>query len=672
VKTLVAIGVAGVLVASCTPNSTPAAAVSPGATPTTLANGPLIDQASALSWDGVDGRVMVISPVQDPVNKTMALKGWTFAGSSWHPAPVPPIPSSNGYPVSLFLAYDSSRRREIFVGGYGGDVQTWEWDGRFWQKVATAHSAQGFRSGAYSPELHALVGWDGFADGHQTWVYDGTDWRSIRTTASPFTSFATIDYDPVRHSIVALSGPDYSTWLWTGQDWTALPAPSNAPVAGGGAGRQQPNIGFNRHAGRWLVQGGAGFESDIMSDTSTGDASGWREEPVSKSPGPRLGAKLTWDPQRNAVLLFGGTKSGGCCQPADLYDDGWAWDGTTWSQLAGAVLAPTPAACKPASSYGVVTAGGNLELVDTCGKVAATTPIAPSSVQLCSTGGVQAALAPPVSTTNNTIYYRDGDTKIQSLSADGRTADVTTVPGGPSTVSFFSVSPDDQRIAVVVEDLSPAGSIGLRLYVEDLRGGGHHADIYTTSLLKSGGTTLWPMGWHGNSLMLAVMTACSSDVAGLSPVSWHVVDASTAGRQASIDMSSCGTLSLWPSPAGVVCGQYNGAGIYQWSGKELVGLNTFPCVGAHSSLSPSGDRYFYSSTTTGCSPVASPSGPFTWIQSTSYARSGGVPWHAACLWIDNDHLLTPDSVITVTSGPSPTFTRLPGTGSCVGRFPGGL
>jgi hypothetical protein len=669
-KTLVAIGVACVLVASCTP-STPTAAVSPGTRPgpSSAADTPTLTQQSALSWDGVDGRVMLISPTNPQTGGTAELRAWTFSGGSWQSAKAPAVTAISFF-RSLFLAYDSTRNREIFVVDINGinAVQTWEWDGRSWQQISTPHPPRGFTHGAYSPDLHALVGWDGTAFWYDTWVYDGTDWRAIRTTETPFISNSpSVDYDPIRHSIVALSTNDYATWLWSGTDWSLQPAASRSPAAGGGWGRGIANIALDRQNGRWLVQGGgSGYSTSLLSDTSSGDSSGWREEVVSTSPGPRGDSKLTWDPQHREVLLFGGRRSP---SSATYFVDAWAWDGSTWSQLAGPVAAPSTA-CQLGSGYGLLIAASHLQMVDTCGGIPATTPIAPSSVHEC-TAGFQAVLAPPVSSTNDLVYYRDGDTKVRSLSPDGRAADVTTVPGGASTVSFFSVSPDDQRIAVVVEDVSPANSVGLRLYVEDLHGGGHHADLYTTSVLKSSGTTLWPMGWHQGSLVLAVMIACSANVASLSPVSWHVVDATTADRQASIDASSCGTLSVWPSPAGVVCAQYNGTGIYDWSGKELIGINEQACQAAQTSLSPSGTRYFYAATAWACYPPG-PSAPYTALEERPYSQIGAVPWHAACLWIDEDHLLAPDSVIALTPSASPTLTRLPASGTCAGRFPGGL
>ena len=161
------------------------------------------------------------------------------------------------------------------------------------------------------------------------------------------------------------------------------------------------------------------------------------------------------------------------------------------------------------SSYGLIISEGKLEMIGSTGCQGPKSSIAPSSVQMCA-DGLPAVLAPPVSASNDKVYFRDGDTKIRFMTPDGRTGDVTKVPGGPATVSFFSVSPDDQRIAVLVEDLSPAQSIGLRLYVEDL-GGGHHSDIYVSTIPKGlGGLSLWPMGWHQGNLVLAAVYACSA------------------------------------------------------------------------------------------------------------------------------------------------------------------
>jgi hypothetical protein len=326
---------------------------------------------------------------------------------------------------------------------------------------------------------------------------------------------------------------------------------------------------------------------------------------------------------------------------------------------------------------------GTLQAIDTCGKVKASAPLAASSVQVCSPGGMKANLEPPVSATRDRIYYRDGDTKVRSLTPGGQTADATTVPGSATMVSFFSVSPDDQRIAVLVEDVSPANTIGLRLYVEDVQGGGHHADIYATSIPKSG-YTLWPMGWHSGQLVLAVIAACTDTPGGVSPSEWHVVDPANANRKATITNlcldGQSGILSRWPSPAGVVCSEFSWhSSFFDWGGANFNGIvaGSENSNDVQSGLSPNGKSFFYGSGVVGecgsppstCMVPSAPSGMGYMV-----VASGAI----ACFWIDDTHLMTPDAVLELPHLPldvSPgqaLTTSLPASGQCAGRFPGGL
>ena len=275
--------------------------------------------------------------------------------------------------------------------------------------------------------------------------------------------------------------------------------------------------------------------------------------------------------------------------------------------------------------------------------------------------GMGALAAPPVSASNDKVYFRDGDSKIRSLTPAGATADVTTVPGGPSRITAFSVSPDDTRIAVVVEDLSNPSSIALQLYVEDLVGGGHHSVIYTsTATPGKSPTTLWPMGWHAGKLVLAVVTACTFEQVP-APAAWHVVSASTALRLVTVGDAYC-MPGWWPSPAGLVCTDTNTmqVRVYNWSGQIT---STVPGNGGSPALSPDGSLV---STANGGG-LGDPSPVTTIVHST-----GGVqvvnPGVMACLWIDSTSLLAPDAVFSYPGGDVVSETA----GQCAGRFPGGL
>ena len=326
-------------------------------------------------------------------------------------------------------------------------------------------------------------------------------------------------------------------------------------------------------------------------------------------------------------------------------------------------------------SYGLILSAGTLDLVKPDGTVGAGAPVASPSVQYCSSAHDGAIIQPPVSASSDQVYFRDGDTKIRMVTPPSGAADVTTVPGGPTTISFFSVSPDDQRIAVVVEDLSGATTIALRLYVEDLRGGGHHADIYSTTQPKGKtGTTIWPMGWHQGALVLAIVTACSFEPAGLTPSEWHVANATTATRMATISANGC-TLSYWPSAAGVGCITAQGATtMFDWTGK-VTGVTGPPSPGSYTQtgVSPAGNSIFFA---TGAG-IGAPA-PGSQIFQLGPGPYATVAGHSVCGWIDEDHLLAPDAVIQFpaeTAGNlqvTATVTPLAASGQCAGRFPGSL
>jgi hypothetical protein len=336
----------------------------------------------------------------------------------------------------------------------------------------------------------------------------------------------------------------------------------------------------------------------------------------------------------------------------------------------------TPSAGPLSGAYGLVLSAGTLQLIKPDASVAAEVPVATASAQFCSSQHDGIVAPPPVSASSDEVYFRDGDNKIRQVVPPGSAVDVTTVPGGPNIISFFSVSPDDQQIAVLVEDVSSGTGITERLYVEDLHGGGHHADIYTTQVPKDQrGTTLWPMGWHAGAIVLALFPACTFQPAGITASEWHVSTAANATRLATIRANNC-TLSYWPSAAGVGCIDAQGVTtLYDWAGKVLsvTGPGATGSGYSMTSVSPKGNSVLFA---TGAGPGAPTSA--TGIVQLGPGPYATVPGHAACTWIDEDHLLAPDAVIQFpaeTPGNVQVTTNvvpLTASGVCAGRFPGGL
>jgi hypothetical protein len=251
----------------------------------------------------------------------------------------------------------------------------------------------------------------------------------------------------------------------------------------------------------------------------------------------------------------------------------------------------------------------------------------------------------------------------------GQTADVTTVPGGPTIVSSFSVSIDDRRIAVVTLDFSTPPTIGLQLYVEDLIGGGNRSVIFTDTLdsYTKNRSNLWPLGWHAGDLVLGVVMACVFEPVPY-PFAWHIVDSGTAIRKVSVGSETC-LPGWWPSPAGLACFDYKTSRttLYDWGGQVTASVATGP-ESRQPALSPSGAAFS----------VAAGGGYGDPLPSTSvYMTRGGtpmtIPGAMACLWIDETAMLAPNAVIQYPSAKVVNFPATPGSASrCAGRFPGGL
>ncbi len=190
-----------------------------------------------------------------------------------------------------------------------------------------------------------------------------------------------------------------------------------------------------------------------------------------------------------------------------------------------------------------------VSIVGVDGKVVASAQASSPTAVTC--GDAAAAVLPlPISASDDRAYYMDAQGVVRFLTVQGESGRATTVPVGGGRRSMFAVSPDDQRIAVIVSDFTSAGA-AIKLYVEDLNGGTNHADIYS----QSSAFSLWPIGWHGtDNLVVAKVAACTQGGGpfAASPLELHVVDPATAVRSFTLGGPTC-VVAGAASRAGVVC-----------------------------------------------------------------------------------------------------------------------
>jgi hypothetical protein len=253
------------------------------------------------------------------------------------------------------------------------------------------------------------------------------------------------------------------------------------------------------------------------------------------------------------------------------------------------------------------------------------------------------------------VYYLDNGAGVTLMAPDGSVRQVTSVPAASAQRrSMFAVSPDDKRIAVIVDDFTSSGA-STRLYVEDLVGGGNHIELFS----ESGAYTLWPIGWHtAQNLVLAKVVSCTQGGGPFCcvPQEYHVVDPATANRRFTIGGNNCAIAGA-PTPAGVVCENPPTATALSWTDTTLRAYPIQGPIGAF--LSPNGSNVAFVDN----------------IGTTFTGGGSAMAGVFTCLWIDDSHVLAGgDTQQQARVGDLTTHsvTAVAAQGECAGRLPGGL
>lgn len=274
---------------------------------------------------------------------------------------------------------------------------------------------------------------------------------------------------------------------------------------------------------------------------------------------------------------------------------------------AAASPSPTPAGSPSASQlatitsrpplgpYAVVAAPGNsaISLVTNRGLVIATSAVTPAAFRAH-------ALMPWTSVSRTRLYFLDAGAEVRFLATDNTTATATRITLGANQQAGFSVSPDDRLIAVAIFTYTPPPANpngfagypaynGMRMYVEDLQGGGHHVDIFSSATVSE-----FPIGWTNGRLVVAVTDPLCCQSPQPNPydaTSYHVVDPATGNRLASVCDKSVGPAGPL-EPAGALCLGGSAAPVFQrWNGSPFPAPAAIPDVTQYqAALSSDGTR----------------------------------------------------------------------------------
>lgn len=269
------------------------------------------------------------------------------------------------------------------------------------------------------------------------------------------------------------------------------------------------------------------------------------------------------------------------------------------------------------------------------------------------------AVMPFTSASSTRLYYLTNGPEVGFLTPGGNQGIVGPIPLFPYEEVGFAVSPDDQRIAVSVFTYSSADPDakyeGMRMYVEDLVGGGHHVDIFTSPTVAE-----FPIGWVGGNLVVAVSQpfCCAAPLANpYGADSYHIVDPATGRRLRSI----CSTTAPPQGPVepiGVLCGLQT---FQHWDGTPFSPPAVVPDPGADRvALSPDGSAVLY-----GGSPVQVIRG----VNEFALDESG-----VACGWVDARHVVvaTPNNIYWLLDARTGVGAEVPGGTGYLGAFPAAI
>ena len=255
---------------------------------------------------------------------------WSWNGSEWTLL----APSGPGEHADHRMAYDSARGVSVLIGGGTAGRNVWEWDGAEWSHYfPTDLDTSSGHAMVYDPVRRRTVMFGGYtSDGlsGKTWEWDGQQWMLVSETGpSPRAGHAMV-YDTRRHVVVLFGGSRVADlWEWDGEAWTEI------QTIGGPSGRSGHAMAYDSRRGEIVVVGGYG--SGFLRDTWAYRDGQWRSV-TDGGPSPRTGARMVYDAVRDNFVLYGGYYDDS--ENYYTYDQTWILGAHGWRVLHGSAPGP--------------------------------------------------------------------------------------------------------------------------------------------------------------------------------------------------------------------------------------------------------------------------------------------------------------------------------------------
>ena len=259
---------------------------------------------------------------------TKFLELWQWNNNGWE------LVSDDGPEVrnGFGWAFDSKRGKLVIYGGTVAQepgnrkwfMDTWEWDGKNWQKIDTQENPGArFATGmTYDPVRKACVLFGGANDkfvlSNDTWTFDGSQWKRIFSNGPTSRWPAAMFYFPPTKKVYVYGGHSKisetqrglmsDTWELREDGWLEIES-SSIP------GKQEGvEVVFNKYTNEILmVCGGSDTpnrEPKFIGTTWAFNGRNWRVTDFTGMP-PRGGQAMSYNPKTKSILLHGGFNIGG-------------------------------------------------------------------------------------------------------------------------------------------------------------------------------------------------------------------------------------------------------------------------------------------------------------------------------------------------------------------------
>jgi len=183
---------------------------------------------------------------------------------------------------------------------------------------------------------------------NETWEYDGTNWtlRNDLPEQAPVRWTMAAAYNPDDQVTVLFGGRDETTfyndtWQCDGRTWVRIDA-LTPPSPRNGA-----KMTYDRNRQRMVLFGGYyGPDNVFFDETWEYEDGQWTQRLPAHHPPARESSALVYDARRGVVVLFGGGQAAG----STVYGDTWEWNGDDWTQRLDLTTSP-PARWAHAMAY---------------------------------------------------------------------------------------------------------------------------------------------------------------------------------------------------------------------------------------------------------------------------------------------------------------------------------